>query len=212
MFPQAIWANSLRATIQAEGIGALAFIPLINRGQLIGKFMVYFNTPHVFEETEVDLSQAIAHQLASHIERKRADDELRQSRRRLSLTYQHAPIGISETTMDGHFIEVNNEFCRMLGYTYDELIKLDITAVTHKDDIGNEMELYRQLVAGAIPFYRMEKRYTGKDGSLLWAEVVRTVVHDEQGKPLYGIAGISQHHRAQQRRRSCAPGWRKSRP
>jgi PAS domain S-box-containing protein len=39
--------ESLRSTIRGEGIGALAFIPLIAGGQLIGKFMSYFNEPHL---------------------------------------------------------------------------------------------------------------------------------------------------------------------
>src|SRR4029450_13256662 len=117
---------------------------------------------------EVGLAQTIAHQLASHIERKRATEELRQSKQRLSLTYHHAPIGIVETTLDGRFLEVNNELCKMLGYSYDELIKLGIADITHKDELQTEMELYRQLVSGEIPFYRIEKRFLRKDGSPLW--------------------------------------------
>ena len=183
-------SDSLRAVIQAEGIGSLAFIPLISRGNLIGKFMVYFNKPHTFEEAEIGLSQTIAHQLASHIERKRAAEELRQSRQRLSLTYHHAPIGIVETTLDGRFLEVNDEFCRMLGYPYDELSRLGIADVTHPDTLEREQALYQQLVDGTIPSYRMEKLFIRKDGGLLWGEVVRTMVHDEDGRPLYGIGGV----------------------
>jgi PAS domain S-box-containing protein len=183
-------SDVLRAAIQAEGIGALAFIPLISRGNLIGKFMVYYNIPHIFEEKDVELAQTIAHQLASHIERKRAEEELRQSKQRLSLTYHHAPIGIVETTMDGHFLEVNDELCKMLGYSYEELIQLGIAEITHKSDLAPEMELHHQLVTGAIPFYRMEKRFIKKDGSLLWGEIVRTILHDENGNAMYGIGGI----------------------
>src|SRR6185503_910420 len=43
---------SLKATVTAEGIAALAFIPLIARGELVGKFMAYYPTPHVFTEGE----------------------------------------------------------------------------------------------------------------------------------------------------------------
>ena len=39
---------SLKATVSAEGIAALAFIPLIAKGELVGKFMAYYPTPHVF--------------------------------------------------------------------------------------------------------------------------------------------------------------------
>jgi PAS domain S-box-containing protein len=72
----------LRSTIQGEGIGALAFIPLIAGGQLIGKFMSYFNEPHPFTEDEVELSLTIARQLAFAIARSRSDEALRQSEER----------------------------------------------------------------------------------------------------------------------------------
>ena len=38
--------SSLKATVKAEGIAALAFIPLTARGELVGKFMTYYRTPH----------------------------------------------------------------------------------------------------------------------------------------------------------------------
>ena len=34
--------------MKAEGIGALAFVPLVAKGELIGKFMTYYDAPHVF--------------------------------------------------------------------------------------------------------------------------------------------------------------------
>jgi len=74
--------ESLRSTIRGEGIGALAFIPLIAGGQLIGKFMSYFNEPHCFTEDEVELSLTIARQLAFAIARSRSDEALRQSEER----------------------------------------------------------------------------------------------------------------------------------
>ncbi len=68
--------EALRGVIQREGIGAFAFIPLLYSGKLVGKFMVYYNAPHAFTAEEVQLSQAIASQLAFGIERKRAEEEL----------------------------------------------------------------------------------------------------------------------------------------
>jgi PAS domain S-box-containing protein len=65
---------SLKATVKAEGIGALAFIPLIARGALVGKFMAYYPTPHVFTAADIDLAVTIARQLGFSIERLRAED------------------------------------------------------------------------------------------------------------------------------------------
>ncbi|HEX5410838.1 MAG TPA: PAS domain S-box protein [Terriglobia bacterium] len=70
-------ADSLRGALKAEGIGALAFIPLVSNGKLIGKFMTYFNTAHQFSEDEINLSLTISRQLAFGIDRLRAEDSLR---------------------------------------------------------------------------------------------------------------------------------------
>lgn len=66
-------SDALRATIASEGIAALGFIPLIAGGRLIGKFMAYYDEPHVFSETEISLALTIARQLGFSIQRIRAE-------------------------------------------------------------------------------------------------------------------------------------------
>jgi signal transduction histidine kinase/ActR/RegA family two-component response regulator len=73
----------LTDVIQGEGIRALSFIPLSYGGRLIGKFMVYFDLPHVMSDEDVSLAQAIAGTLAIGIERKTAERQLRQHQEQL---------------------------------------------------------------------------------------------------------------------------------
>lgn len=75
--------EALRATVKKEGIAALAFIPLVSAGRLIGKFMSYFSEPHAFSTEEVELSLTIARQIAFAIARQRSIEELRHSEDRL---------------------------------------------------------------------------------------------------------------------------------
>jgi PAS domain S-box-containing protein len=67
----------LKATVLSEGIRALAFIPLVSDGALIGKFMAYFREPHSFTKDDLAVSLAIARQLAFSIQRNRTDQQLR---------------------------------------------------------------------------------------------------------------------------------------
>ncbi len=67
-------SDALKKTVMAEGIRALAFIPLIANARLIGKFMTYYATPHEFEAPEINLACTIASQIALGIERKRAQE------------------------------------------------------------------------------------------------------------------------------------------
>src|SRR2546423_7844416 len=62
-----------------EGIRALVFVPLVDEGKLLGKFMLYFNEPHRWTEAEVKLAGTIARHVSFAISRQRRDDQLRAS-------------------------------------------------------------------------------------------------------------------------------------
>jgi len=71
---------ALRPVIEAEGIRSLGFFPLIGRDRLLGKFMIYYDTPHVFAPPETRLAQAIGSHVALEIARRRAEDGLLRAR------------------------------------------------------------------------------------------------------------------------------------
>lgn len=77
------FSEPLRAAIESEGIKALALIPLLSDGKLIGKFITYYNTPHTFSDKEIDLSLTIGRTLAVAIARKRSEEALRASQSKL---------------------------------------------------------------------------------------------------------------------------------
>jgi PAS domain S-box-containing protein len=70
--------GALRPIILGEGIRAIAFIALVEQGKLLGKFMLYYNQPHAFADSEIQWAQAIARDVAHAIRRKLAEEELRQ--------------------------------------------------------------------------------------------------------------------------------------
>ena len=74
----------LKATVLAEGIRAVAFIPLFSDGALIGKFMAYFREPHPFTKDDLAVSLVISRQLAFSIQRSRTDQQLREREAQLA--------------------------------------------------------------------------------------------------------------------------------
>src|SRR5690606_31799535 len=54
----------LLPALAAEGIASLAFVPLISTGRVIGKFMLYFDTPRALDPAELTLAQIIGAQVA----------------------------------------------------------------------------------------------------------------------------------------------------
>src|SRR5690606_75615 len=66
-------AAEIREAARREGIRGLAFIPLVVDGTLVGKFMLYFDTPRELQSDELELARAVASTVAFGI--ARATDE-----------------------------------------------------------------------------------------------------------------------------------------
>jgi PAS domain S-box-containing protein len=96
--------SSLKATVQAEGIRAFAFIPLTARGELVGKFMTYYNAPHVFTNAEIELAVTIARQLGFSLERLRAEYERRKAEEAKELLLNESRHRIKNTLATVHAI------------------------------------------------------------------------------------------------------------
>lgn len=69
-------SDHLRAVAAGEGIQALAFLPITYEGQLLGKFMIYYDAPHHFTPEELQPTQTIINQVAFAIERQKAGENL----------------------------------------------------------------------------------------------------------------------------------------
>jgi serine phosphatase RsbU (regulator of sigma subunit) len=67
--------TALLAILRAEAIQALAFLPLVAHGRLIGKLALYFDKAHAFDEEDIRLAQAIASTIAGAIDRHRGEEE-----------------------------------------------------------------------------------------------------------------------------------------
>ncbi|HSL46100.1 MAG TPA: PAS domain S-box protein [Anaerolineales bacterium] len=114
---------------------------------------------------------------------------------------QHLPIGIVESSLDGKYLDVNEDFCRILGYEREELLQRGIKDVTQEDDFHVDIKLHGQLVAGAIPHYKIEKRFVRKDGQTIWADLTRCPIRDQSGNVLYVVGiilDITERHLAEE--------------
>jgi len=136
--------------------------------------------------------RSVALQNASTIllARQRAEQELlrtqqalRESEERLRAIFNQAAVGIAVAALDGHFVDMNRKFSDVLGYSPDELRGMTFSEITHPDDLTTTTNLVRQLLAGAIPDYSLEKRYLRKDGSVIWSLTTVTLLKDAAGRP-----------------------------
>ena len=181
--------KALKSAIRSEGIRAAAFIPLVSSRKLIGKFMTYYDAPHVFTDDELKLATTIATQLAQAIEHKRDEEALRESEARLRATVEQATAGVARCDTNGRIVFANRTLCKMLGYTESELIGKSVAEVTYRDDVKKTMRLFQRMIQLGKPF-ELEKRYVRKDGSVLWADVSASPVREPNGKAQSTVAVV----------------------
>jgi len=122
------------------------------------------------------------------IERRRLRDIARQTEQRHRTTFEHAPIGITHTTLDGRFIEINTQACDILGYPPEELLTRTFLDITHPEDRDSSNDFRRQLIAGsATAGASREKRYIRSDQSMVWVTVSVALMRKPDGTPDYFV-------------------------
>ena len=108
--------EELERAVRDEGIAALAFVPLVHGGRLLGKFMLYQDRPHVWSDAEVMLSRTIASHLASATVRAQAQEALRASSEQLSTIMSTVDEGIIVQAQAGSLVYVNEAAARFVGF------------------------------------------------------------------------------------------------
>jgi PAS domain S-box-containing protein len=116
--------------------------------------------------------------------------ELREDEQRFRRIFDEGPLGMAMVDRDYRFTRVNARFREMLGYTEAELEGVTFPQITHPDDVEKDVKLAEHVFDGEIPFYQIEKRYLTKTGASVWASLTATVIRNESGKPLYGLAMV----------------------
>jgi len=123
-------------------------------------------------------------------DRKKAEIGLQESEKRFRAVFEQAALGIVKVWPDGRFLNVNQGFCNIVGYSALELKALNLLEISHSEEIAADIELAKKLLAGEILNYSIEKRFVRKEGSFVWANVTVSLVRDGFGEPSYLIGVI----------------------
>jgi PAS domain S-box-containing protein len=167
----------LKQAIGKEGIEAIAFIPLRESGRLLGKFMIYYDHPHVFAESELEIARTLSHQLAFGIERIRAQKAAQQ----LISIVESSHDAIISKDLDGIITTWNRGAERLFGYSADEVIGKSITILIPEERLGEETDILARIRRGdAVDHFETVRRR--KDGSPVDISLTISPVRDAKGR------------------------------
>ena len=156
-------------------------VPLKTDGTTVGVLAVQSYTKGVrYSEADKDLLQFVATQVAMVIERRRAEEALRQSETLYRSLVEHAVYGIYRSTLDGHMVAANPALVEMLGYTSeDEILAQDMTRNIYADPAERERLIARYH--DAERYDGVETEWKRKDGSPLAVRLSGRPVRREDG-------------------------------
>ncbi|HEY8852556.1 MAG TPA: PAS domain S-box protein [Gemmatimonadaceae bacterium] len=134
--------------------------------------------------------------------RLEAERALRESEELFANAFRHSPHGMAFVSLEGRWLRANESLCELLGYSEEELRKIDFQTVTHPEDVADDLTQLPRLASGEISNYNRVKRYYRKDSRLIWVSVAVSAIHDGAGVPSYFITqlhDITAQRQAEQR-------------
>jgi len=115
---------------------------------------------------------------------------LAQSEERFRSTFEDAPVGVVNVSLEGRFLAVNQGFCDLVGYSRNELLTMTFMQLTHPDYRRHDADKIRQTLAGEISGFNVEKKYVRKDGGFVWGNLSAKLIRHPDGSASYFVAVI----------------------
>ena len=130
--------------------------------------------------------------------RRAAESALVESERTFRSTFDDAPLGIAQVSVDGRWIRVNRRLESILGWNANELAGKSLFDIFHPDDMAIALNT-RMNQSGD-----REERVRRKDGQFVWVRLTISPVRGASGEPRHLIVileDVSERRRLEERLR-----------
>jgi len=198
------FAGAIAAGIIARFIGNVGFFAFSATIPIIA--IVYFTYWTYMKNVEASVAQAeLARRHVEELNRHIATQEriqraLRETEAHFRNAFDYAAIGMALVSPQGAWLRVNRSLCDLIGYSEEELLDSNFQAVTHDDDLGNDLANLYRLMQDETPTSQVEKRYVHRLGQIVWALNSVSLVRDSDNNPvhfIFQIQDITERKRAE---------------
>lgn len=185
--------DALAPAMQAEGINAMAFIPLMYQRQLVGQITLYYDQPHMFSNEDLNLARTIANNIVFALERTRSEADLREAEERYRTLVEQAPVVTYREEREGETsrtIYVSPQIEALLGFTPAEWLADPSMWINQVFPADRERVLnlvIREYSVGKT--FDAEYRMLTRDGQVKWIRDNGNIVDMGPGLPkqLHGV-------------------------
>ena len=167
---------------------SLMFAPISRLNRNIGFASIQSYRMNAFTTADLEIFNQLAEQCGGALERSYANAALRENEQRFRKLFEEGQVGIVMTDMQHRFMRVNSKVSEILGYADEEMCRLTFPEITHPDDLDEDLKLAERVIRGELPSCRTQKRFIRKNGETVWVSLTGSVIRNEAGDPLYGLA------------------------
>ncbi|NUN64783.1 response regulator [Pseudanabaena biceps] len=196
-------ANLVVPILLPKSLESLEDIYTEENATLWGLLIVHqCSTTRNWEDVEARLLQQLSVQLAIAIQQaelyqnlqmsnffleekvRQRNEELRQSEELLRISFDNAPVGMATMDLEGNFLSVNQEICKIYGYAAVELLKLKAIEITHSNSVEITTNSLNSLLHNEKSTVILEKQYINKNNKIVDAISRIGLIRDAEHHPL----------------------------
>jgi PAS domain S-box-containing protein len=190
--------KSRMKVIEALRVQSLIFWPIVGaRDELLGVMNVANRTVKPLSEEDKDFFQIVAGMFAAVIERHRAMDALRESEERYRRLAESVVDIIWTVDMNLQFTYASPSIEEVLGYTPQEALSMPLDDMIPseslkliEDTLAESLRLEATVGKDGYESPPLEIQMLHKDGTVLWIEISRTFLRDDDDTPI-GVLGVA---------------------
>jgi PAS domain S-box-containing protein len=151
------------------GLGACWSQPIRSpSNRVLGTFAIYHREAHTPVESDIAIIEQCARLTSIAIERSLAAKELRDSEEKHRTILRTAMDGFWMSDREGRLLDVNETYCRMSGYSEQELLAMRISGLEATENTADVIVHIQKIMAQGED--RFESRHRRKDGSIFDVE------------------------------------------
>jgi diguanylate cyclase (GGDEF)-like protein/PAS domain S-box-containing protein len=183
-----------RAAAAAQtGMTAAIAVPLCSHGAVVAVIEFYATSGLHLRDELADMMSRLGERVGQYIERRHAEDRLREAEERFRRAFEDAGTGmalIGVGELEGLILEVNDALCASTRYAREELLTMSLSGMVHPEDAPKKIELVRRVTKGELTSAQGETRLLDARGEVVWIAYSTSVIRDGSGRALYRLAQL----------------------
>ncbi len=164
-----------------EGLHAAFAFPILLGGEVLGVIDLVSREIREPDRELLDMMAILGSQIGQFIERRRAEQALRESEREARLIVNTIPGLVASLTPEGEVEEVNDQLAEYCGQPLEAMRQWGTNGTVHPEDVPHVVGIFAPAIASGQP-YELEARIRRFDGVYRWFQIRGLPLRDTRGQ------------------------------